>query len=36
MNGTRLETGDALKLAETDRVTLEDGAEAEVLVFDLP
>src|SRR5882762_883717 len=33
-NGTALEAGDALKL--TDTTTLQDGREAEVLVFDLP
>ena len=35
-NGTRLETGDALKLTDTAELTLADGAGAEVLVFDLP
>jgi hypothetical protein len=35
-NGVALSSGDALKLAETSALTLEDGREAEVLVFDLP
>jgi quercetin 2,3-dioxygenase len=35
-NGVALESGDALKLAETPGLTLQDGREAEVLVFDLP
>ncbi len=35
-NGVALESGDALKLAETRGLTLQDGREAEVLVFDLP
>jgi quercetin 2,3-dioxygenase len=34
-NGVALSSGDALKLAETSALTLEDGREAEVLVFDL-
>ncbi|HEV7986128.1 MAG TPA: pirin family protein [Steroidobacteraceae bacterium] len=35
-NGVGLEAGDALKLAETAALTLDDGHDAEVLVFDLP
>jgi len=35
-NGVALEAGDALKLAETPALTLQEGREAEVLVFDLP
>jgi redox-sensitive bicupin YhaK (pirin superfamily) len=35
-NGVALETGDALKLAEAPALTLDEGREAEVLVFDLP
>jgi redox-sensitive bicupin YhaK (pirin superfamily) len=35
-NGVALESGDALKLAETPALTLQEGREAEVLVFDLP
>jgi redox-sensitive bicupin YhaK (pirin superfamily) len=35
-NGVALESGDALKLAETSELTLQEGREAEVLVFDLP
>lgn len=34
--GVELEAGDALKLTETAEVTLRDGRDAEVLVFDLP
>ncbi|KAI3589998.1 pirin family protein [Cupriavidus sp. CER94] len=36
VNGQPLETGDAAKLAGEDAVSLEKGADAEVLVFDLP
>jgi redox-sensitive bicupin YhaK (pirin superfamily) len=36
VNGQRLTTGDALKLKDEPRVTLEQGHDAEVLVFDLP
>jgi redox-sensitive bicupin YhaK (pirin superfamily) len=36
VNGQRLTTGDALKLKDEPRVTLERGHDAEVLVFDLP
>jgi redox-sensitive bicupin YhaK (pirin superfamily) len=35
-NGVELASGDALKLAETSALTLQEGREAEVLVFDLP
>ena len=35
-NGVALEAGDALKLAETSALTLQQGRDAEVLVFDLP
>jgi redox-sensitive bicupin YhaK (pirin superfamily) len=35
-NGTRLATGDALKVTEAGGLTLEHGNGAEVLVFDLP
>jgi hypothetical protein len=35
-NGVALESGDALKLADTSGLTLQDGRQAEVLVFDLP
>jgi hypothetical protein len=31
-----LDAGDALKLTEVTGVELTDGADAEVLVFDLP
>jgi quercetin 2,3-dioxygenase len=34
-NGVALDSGDALKLAETPGLTLQDGRQAEVLVFDL-
>ena len=36
VNGTKLETGDALKLTDTAELSLHDGSGAEVLVFDLP
>ena len=36
VNGTKLETGDALKLTDTAELSLHEGAGAEVLVFDLP
>jgi redox-sensitive bicupin YhaK (pirin superfamily) len=36
VNDTTLGTGDALKLSDTTTVTLKDGKEAEVIVFDLP
>ena len=35
-NGEALAAGDALKLAGTTRLDLSNGADAEVLVFDLP
>ena len=35
-NGVALEAGDALKLTDTTALTLRDGRNAEVLVFDLP
>jgi redox-sensitive bicupin YhaK (pirin superfamily) len=35
-NGVALGSGDALKLSKTSALTLQDGREAEVLVFDLP
>lgn len=36
VNGTALEAGDALKLSDVARVTLDSGRDAEVLLFDLP
>ncbi len=36
VNGVPLETGDALKLATPANLTLEEGRQSEVLVFDLP
>jgi redox-sensitive bicupin YhaK (pirin superfamily) len=35
-NGVALEAGDAVKLTDTTALTLRDGRNAEVLVFDLP
>jgi redox-sensitive bicupin YhaK (pirin superfamily) len=35
-NEAKLNAGDALKLTETTKVTLSEGQEAEVIVFDLP
>ena len=35
-NGAALEAGDALKLSETPQLQLQNGRDAEVLVFDLP
>jgi redox-sensitive bicupin YhaK (pirin superfamily) len=35
-NGAGLEAGDALKLTDMGKVTLRQGRDAEVLVFDLP
>jgi redox-sensitive bicupin YhaK (pirin superfamily) len=35
-NDVALQAGDALKLMGSDRVSLHDGKDAEVLVFDLP
>jgi redox-sensitive bicupin YhaK (pirin superfamily) len=36
VNGTTLEAGDALKLTDAGQLTLAQGRDAEVLVFDLP
>jgi redox-sensitive bicupin YhaK (pirin superfamily) len=36
VNGTALDTGDALKLMDEMTLVLQDGRGAEVLVFDLP
>jgi quercetin 2,3-dioxygenase len=36
VNGQALGAGDALKLADTHEILLENGAGAEVLLFDLP
>jgi redox-sensitive bicupin YhaK (pirin superfamily) len=36
VNGTTLKGGDALKITDESLVTLEQAADAEVLVFDLP
>jgi len=35
-NGEALDAGDALKLTDTQVLSLADGSDAEVLVFDLP
>ena len=35
VNGKVLQAGDAAKLSDTDTVTLEQGNQAEVLLFDL-
>jgi quercetin 2,3-dioxygenase len=35
-NGVELEAGDALMVTDSDRVGIEQGRDAEVLVFDLP
>jgi len=35
-NGVSLGSGDALKLSDTNAVKLQDGSDAEILVFDLP
>jgi quercetin 2,3-dioxygenase len=35
-NGVALDAGDALKITDTTTLTLDDGRDAEVLVFDLP
>ena len=35
-NGTALAAGDALKASDTQTLQLQDGRDAEVLVFDLP
>ena len=36
VNGTVLSGGDALKLTDVDALSLAQGRDAEVLVFDLP
>lgn len=36
VNGETLQAGDALQLAQESQVVLENGLDAEVLVFDLP
>ncbi len=36
VNGIALNTGDALKLTDTDELAIGNGRQAEVLVFDLP
>jgi redox-sensitive bicupin YhaK (pirin superfamily) len=36
VNGVQLASGDALKVTQTQALILEHGADAEVLVFDLP
>jgi redox-sensitive bicupin YhaK (pirin superfamily) len=36
VNGTKLAAGDAAKLSETDALSLGQGEDAEVIVFDLP
>ena len=36
VNGTALKGGDALKITAENLVTLEQAADAEVLLFDLP
>jgi len=36
VNGVAVQAGDALKLTETGKLTLAQGRDAEVLVFDLP
>ena len=36
VNGITLAAGDAVQVSEEDAVTLENGQDAEVLVFDLP
>jgi hypothetical protein len=36
VNGTKLDTGDALKLKDGQQLTLANGRQAEVIVFDLP
>jgi Pirin-related protein len=35
VNGIPLDAGDALKATDTDRILIEDGRSAEVLLFDL-
>jgi redox-sensitive bicupin YhaK (pirin superfamily) len=36
VNGIALEAGDALKITAESKISLQDGRQAEVLVFDLP
>ena len=36
VNGLQLQTGDALEVTQSDTLVLENGQQAEVLVFDLP
>lgn len=36
VNGTELKAGDALKIEQETRVTLDQGRDAEILLFDLP
>jgi len=36
VQGAQLGAGDALKLADVTHLTISDGRDAEVLVFDLP
>jgi redox-sensitive bicupin YhaK (pirin superfamily) len=36
VNGESLAAGDALKATEVGEIVLERGAQAEVLLFDLP
>jgi len=36
VNSVALQAGDALKLTDVNRLTLREGRNAEVLVFDLP
>ncbi|ALV06566.1 pirin family protein [Roseateles depolymerans] len=36
VNGEKLSAGDALQMSQEERVVLENGQDAEVLVFDLP
>jgi quercetin 2,3-dioxygenase len=36
VNGTKLSTGDAVKVSDVQMLTLEHGKQAEVIVFDLP
>jgi hypothetical protein len=35
-NDTKLSAGDALKLTDATALTLKEGHESEVIVFDLP
>ena len=36
VNGVELRAGDALKIEQEQRITLDQGSDAEVLLFDLP